>query len=113
MKTPSSQYERYDYRRIRVCLRPCQARAGRPARAPTVVPRRAATAKRVPRGWVHGRVPISLKAGVAAGITGKVLTASGHALASASESRVDMLGFRVQRSTSDRTGPPAYERSST
>ena len=55
-----------------------------------------ATAKRVPRGWGHGRVPISLKAGVAAGITGKVLTASGHALASASESRVDILGFRVQ-----------------
>lgn len=55
-----------------------------------------AFAKRVPRRWVHGRVPISLKASVAAGITGKVLTTSGRALASASETTVGLLGFQVQ-----------------
>jgi hypothetical protein len=53
-------------------------------------------AKRVPRGWVHGRVPISLKASIAAGITGKVLTASGKTLASASESTLGVLRFPVQ-----------------
>lgn len=53
-------------------------------------------AKRVPRRWVHGRVPISLNASVAAGITGKVLTASGKTLASASESTLGVLRFPVQ-----------------
>jgi hypothetical protein len=44
-------------------------------------------AKRVPRGWVHGRVPIVLKTSVAAGIRGKVLTHSGKSIASAREKR--------------------------
>jgi hypothetical protein len=53
-------------------------------------------AKRVPRTWVHGRVPIVLKTSVAAGITGKVLTHSGKSLASARENKAGLLRFRVQ-----------------
>jgi hypothetical protein len=53
-------------------------------------------AKRVPHGWVHGRVPILLKTSVAAGITGKVLTKSGKALTSAGENTSGLIRFRVQ-----------------
>ncbi len=42
--------------------------------------------EKVPTGWVHGRVPIALKASVAAGITGRVLAPSGRLLASGTES---------------------------
>jgi hypothetical protein len=52
-------------------------------------------AKRVPRGWVHGRVPIVLKTSVAAGIRGKVLTHSGKSIASARENKRGLLRFRV------------------
>jgi hypothetical protein len=52
-------------------------------------------AKRVPRGWVHGRVPIVLKTSVARGITGKVLTRSGKKLAFARETKRGLLRFRV------------------
>lgn len=52
-------------------------------------------AKRVPRRWVHGRVPILLKTSVAAGIRGKVLTHYGKAIASARENRQGLLHFRV------------------
>ena len=52
-------------------------------------------AKRVPRGWVHGRVPIVLKTSQAAGITGKVLTRRGKSLAFARQKR-GLLHFRVQ-----------------
>jgi hypothetical protein len=53
-------------------------------------------AKPVPRGWVHGRVPIVLKTSVAAGIRGKVLTRSGKALASARENKRGLIRFQVQ-----------------
>jgi hypothetical protein len=53
-------------------------------------------AKRVPRGWVHGRVPILLRTSVASGITGKVLTRRGKSLASARENKRGLLRFRVQ-----------------
>jgi len=42
-------------------------------------------AKRVPAHWVHGRVSIWLKASVAEGITGRVLSQSGRVLASGRE----------------------------
>jgi hypothetical protein len=53
-------------------------------------------AKRVPRGWVHGRVPILMKASIAAGVTGKVLTRSGKRLAFARENKRGLLRLRVQ-----------------
>jgi hypothetical protein len=52
-------------------------------------------AKRVPKGWVHGRVPIVLKTSVAAGIRGKVLTHSGTPIASARENKQGLLRFGV------------------
>lgn len=55
-----------------------------------------AFAKRVPRGWVHGRVPILLKTSVAAGIRGKVLKRSGKVLASARENKHGLIRLRVQ-----------------
>lgn len=51
--------------------------------------------KRVPRGWVHGRVPIVLKTSISAGITGKVLTHSGKAIAAARENARGLMRFRV------------------
>jgi hypothetical protein len=53
-------------------------------------------AKRVPHGWVHGRVPILLKTSVAGGINGKILTKSGKALTSAGENKSGLIRFRVQ-----------------
>jgi hypothetical protein len=53
-------------------------------------------AKRVPRGWVHGRVSIYVKTSVAAGIRGKVLKTSGKVLASAGENRHGVIRLRVQ-----------------
>jgi hypothetical protein len=52
-------------------------------------------AKRVPRRWVHGRVPIVLKTSVAGGIRGKVLTHSGKSIASARENKRGLLRFGV------------------
>jgi hypothetical protein len=46
----------------------------------------ACSLEKVPTRWVHGRVPITLKASVAAGITGRVLAPSGRLLASGNES---------------------------
>ncbi len=62
-------------------------------------------AKPVPRGWVHRRVPIMLQTSVAAGITGKVLTRGGKALASASANNSGLLTLRVptKRLRSNRT----------
>ena len=45
----------------------------------------------VPSHWVHGNVAIGMKTSVAAGISGKVLTNSGHVLASARERRQGVL----------------------
>jgi hypothetical protein len=53
-------------------------------------------AKRVPRGWVHGRVPILLKTSVAAGIRGKVLKQSGKILASGRENKRGVIRLQVQ-----------------
>jgi hypothetical protein len=52
-------------------------------------------AKRLPRGWVHRRVPVSLQTSVASGITGKILTASGKVLVSANEDQSGVLRFAV------------------
>jgi hypothetical protein len=52
-------------------------------------------AKPVPRGWVHGRVPILLKTSIATGIRGKVLTRSGKALVTARENKRGLIRFRV------------------
>lgn len=52
-------------------------------------------AKRLPRGWVHGRVSILLKTSVAAGIRGKVLAHSGKSLTSARENKRGLIHFRV------------------
>jgi hypothetical protein len=53
-------------------------------------------AKRVPRGWVHGRVSIWLKTSVAAGIRGKVLKRSGKVLASGRENKHGVIRLKVQ-----------------
>jgi hypothetical protein len=62
-------------------------------------------AKRLPRGWVHGRLPILLRTSVATGITGKILTNSGKALASAQGDSSGLLRFslRTKRLRSNRT----------
>lgn len=52
-------------------------------------------AKRVPRRWVHGRVPILLKTSVAAGIRGKVLKLSGKVLVSAGENKRGVIRLLV------------------
>jgi hypothetical protein len=52
-------------------------------------------AKRVPRGWVHGRVSIWLKTSVAAGIRGKVLKRSGKVLATGRENKRGVIRLRV------------------
>jgi hypothetical protein len=52
-------------------------------------------AKPVPRGWVHGRVPILVKTSIATGIRGKVLTRSGKALVTARENKRGLIRFRV------------------
>jgi hypothetical protein len=52
-------------------------------------------AKRVPTHWVHGRVPITLKASTAAGVTGRVLSPKGRILASAKESG-NLIHLRVK-----------------
>jgi len=54
-----------------------------------------AFAKRVPRGWVHGRVPILLKTSIATGIRGKVLTRSGKALVTAGENKRGLIRLQV------------------
>jgi hypothetical protein len=53
-------------------------------------------AKRVPRGWVHGRVSIWLKTSVAGGIRGKVLKRSGKVLASGRENKHGVIRLKVQ-----------------
>jgi hypothetical protein len=53
-------------------------------------------AKRVPRGWVHGRVSIMLKTSIAAGIRGKVLKRSGKVLATGRENKHGVIRLRVQ-----------------
>jgi len=62
-------------------------------------------AKRLPSGWVHGRVPILLRTSVAAGITGKILTRSGKTLVSVHGDQSGMLRFllRTKRLRSNRT----------
>lgn len=55
-----------------------------------------AFAKRVPRGWVHGRVSIFLKTSIAAGIRGKVLKHSGKVLTTARENKRGLIRLRVQ-----------------
>ena len=40
---------------------------------------------KLPRHWVHGRVPLVLKTSIAAGITAKIVTRSGRAVAKGSE----------------------------
>jgi hypothetical protein len=62
-------------------------------------------AKRLPRGWVHRRVPVLIQTSVATGITGKILTNSGKALASAHEDQSGILRFLLQtrRLRSNRT----------
>ncbi len=62
-------------------------------------------AKRLPSGWVHGRVPILLRTSVAAGITGKILTRSGKTLVSAQEDQSGLLRLSVptKRLRSNRT----------
>jgi hypothetical protein len=52
-------------------------------------------AKRVPTGWVHGRVPIVLKTSVAAGIRGKVLKRSGKVLVTARENKRGLIRLAV------------------
>jgi hypothetical protein len=62
-------------------------------------------AKQLPRGWVHGRLPILLRTSVAAGITGKILTNSGKTLASAQgdQSGIVRFSLRTKRLRSNRT----------
>lgn len=62
-------------------------------------------AKRLPRGWVRGRVPILLRTSVAAGISGKILTKSGKTLASTQGDSSGLLRFslRTKRLRSNRT----------
>jgi hypothetical protein len=52
-------------------------------------------AKKVPTHWVHGRVPITLKTSIAAGITGRVLSPKGRILASGKEVK-GLIHFRVR-----------------
>jgi hypothetical protein len=53
-------------------------------------------AKRIPTHWIHGRVVISIKTSVAAGITGRVVTSNGHTLASAKEGSGNLVRLAVQ-----------------
>ena len=53
-------------------------------------------AKRVPRHWVHGRVPIILRTSIAAGITGQVLSHSGRVVARGRERSGDLVRLVVR-----------------
>lgn len=53
-------------------------------------------AKPLPRGWVHGRVPVVLKASIAAGITGRITTGSGKVVASGRESTSGLIPLRLR-----------------
>ena len=53
-------------------------------------------AKRVPRHWVHGRLPIILRTSIAAGITGQVLTRSGRVVARGRERSGDIVRLVVR-----------------
>ena len=53
-------------------------------------------AKRLPRGWVRRKVRVLLRTSTASGVTGKILTATGKPLVSASEHQPGMLSFAVQ-----------------
>jgi hypothetical protein len=53
-------------------------------------------AKRVPGHWVHRRVTIVLKTSVAKGITGRILTSTGHTVARARELRGNRLRFLLR-----------------
>lgn len=58
-------------------------------------PHAACSLTKLPKHWVHGRVPVWLKTSVAAGITGRVLAPSGRILASGKE-QGDTIHFRVR-----------------
>lgn len=62
-------------------------------------------AKPLPRGWIHGRVPVVLKTSIASGITGKILNRSGKALVSAKENAAGLirLGVRTTKLPSNRS----------
>jgi hypothetical protein len=62
-------------------------------------------AKRLPRGWVHKRVPVILKTSIAAGITGQVVTGSGRVIASGRQGSGDLvrLVVRTTKLPSNRT----------
>ena len=62
-------------------------------------------AKRVPTHWVHRRVVVTLRTSIAAGITGKVLTGTGQAVASGREGSSDLvrLPVRTTKLPSNRT----------
>jgi hypothetical protein len=53
-------------------------------------------AKPVPTGWVHGRVPITLRTSIAAGITGKIATRSGRVLAWGRPGKAGLIKLVVQ-----------------
>jgi hypothetical protein len=53
-------------------------------------------AKRVPRHWVHGRVPIVLRTSIAAGITARVLTRTGRVVARGRERNGDLVRLAVR-----------------
>lgn len=62
-------------------------------------------AKKVPRHWVHGRVPVVLRTSIAAGITGQVLTRSGRVVARGREGNGELvrLVVRTTKLRSNRT----------
>lgn len=57
-------------------------------------PHAACTLTKVPKNWIHGRVPVWLTTSDAAGITGRVLAPTGRVLATANE-QGGLVRFRV------------------
>lgn len=57
-------------------------------------PHAACTLTKVPKHWIHGRVPVWLNTSDAAGITGRVLAPTGRVLATANE-QGGLIRFRV------------------
>jgi hypothetical protein len=52
--------------------------------------------KKLPGHWVHGRVPVVIRTSIAAGITGQVLTSSGHVVARGREGKGDLVRLVLQ-----------------
>jgi hypothetical protein len=50
---------------------------------------------KVPRHWVHGRVPVILKTSLASGITARIVTRSGRVLARGSEKTGDLVPLAI------------------